>query len=40
LREHWEAVGQYIRDAIGQFEEEERDNLEAARKSQCENQTN
>ena len=39
LRADWEAVGQYIRDAIGQFEEEERDNLEAARKSQCESRT-
>ena len=39
LREHWEAVGQYIRDAIGQFEEAEQDNLDAARKSQCANRT-
>ena len=40
LREHWEAVGQYIRDAIGQFEAEEQDNLNAARKSECQNRTN
>lgn len=39
IRECWEAVGQYMWDAIGQFEELEKDNLEAARKSQCENRT-
>lgn len=39
LREHWEAVGQYIHDAIGHFEESERDNLNAARQSQFQNRT-
>ena len=39
IRSDWEAVGQYIRDAIGQFEEAERANLDAARKSQCANRT-
>ena len=39
IQETWEAVGQYLWDAMGQFEEEERDNLGATRKSQCANRT-
>ena len=39
IRSDWEAVGQYIWDAIGQFEEAERDNLDKARRQQCANQT-
>ena len=39
IRSDWEAVGQYIWDAIGQFEEAERDNLDKTRRRQCANQT-
>ena len=39
IRSDWEAVGQYIWDAIGQFEEAERDNLDKARRRKCANQT-
>ena len=39
IRASWEAVGQYLWDAMGRFEEEERDNLDAARKSQCAKRT-
>lgn len=39
IRAAWETVGQCMWDAIGQFEEEERDNLDEARKFQCANRT-
>ena len=39
IRAAWETVGQYLWDAMGRFEEEERDSLDEARKSQCANQT-
>ena len=39
LREAWVEVGQCMWDAIGQFEEIERDNLDAARESQWRNRT-
>lgn len=39
IRAAWETVGQCMWDAMGQFEELERDNLDAARKAQCQNQT-
>ena len=39
IQSAWETVGQYLWGAMGRFEEEERDNLDAARKSQCVNRT-
>ena len=39
IRSAWETVGQYLWDAMGRFEEEERDNLDAACKAQCANRT-
>ncbi len=39
LREAWVNVGQCMRDAIGQFEEIERDNLDAAHETQWRNRT-
>ena len=39
IRAAWETVGQYLWDVMGRFEEEERDNLDEARKSQCVNRT-
>ena len=39
IRAAWETVWQCMWDAIGRFEEEERDNLDEARKSRCANQT-
>ena len=39
IHECWEEIGQYFRDAIGEFKEEERDNLDAAHKSQLQNRT-
>lgn len=39
IRVAWETVGQYLWDAMGRFDEEEQDNLDEARKSQCTNRT-